>query len=64
MLGLRAKLPNPPPEAVTVFYEDRWKEILNPHPTPYICLTKYIPTSTHASASSIIYFRPPPTVDQ
>ena len=22
MLGLRAKLPTPPPEAVTVFYED------------------------------------------
>ena len=53
MLGLRAKLPTPPPEAVTVFYEDCWKEILTPHPTSNMPNEIYIPTSTQASASSI-----------
>ena len=63
MLGLRAKLPTPPPEAVTVFMKTDGRKS-EPHTPPHICLTKYIPTPTHASASSIIYFRPPPSVDQ
>ena len=41
MLGLRAELHTPPPEAVAVFYEDRLKEILTPHPTSHMPIKLY-----------------------